>query len=79
MKKHEVARHMRTQRSIEYPLPMGGKTVIPKGTRYERARNLPDNNTSGIRYWAKGWRGMKEHEKSHHRNYGYGLSKKDIE
>jgi hypothetical protein len=62
-----------TSRDIPYNMEWAGKTVIPRGTRVMRATNLPGNS-----YWAKGWRGMKEKERSWERNYGFKIEAEDV-
>jgi len=63
---------MKTNKEIKY----GHDTVIPKGTRVERADNLPSD--SEIKFWAMPWRGMSESQKAWCRNYGYGIAAEDV-
>ena len=66
---------MKTKRSIEYKAaPYGTVAVIPAGTRVIPATNLPGSG----QFWAMGWRGMTDTERSWHRNYGYLLTQEDV-
>jgi len=73
-----LARNPYLSRDVNYDMGYAGKVVIPKGTRVDRATNLPTTDTGRERYWARGWRGMKEREKSWARNYGYLIESEDV-
>ena len=73
-----VRRNPYLSRDVYYDMGYAGTAVIPKGTRVDRATNLATPNTGRERYWARGWRGMKEREKSWVRNYGYLIEPKDV-
>lgn len=66
-----------TKRDIEYRTNTG-VIIIPAGTKYVKAMNLPGDNSSKIKYWAEKWPGMSEEAKSWERNYGFGLTAKDV-
>jgi hypothetical protein len=78
LKYRELRGNPYLSRDVNYDMGYAGTVVIPKGTRVDRATNLPTTDKGRERYWARGWRGMKEREKSWARNYGYLIESEDV-
>ena len=53
-------------------------TVVPKGTKLERATNIPDCRKRGKAYWALDWDGMSEKDKEFNRCIGLLLYESEI-
>lgn len=67
---------MKTKSLIVYKSCGTGQTFeIPAGTTVVKANNLPGKDL----YFAKGWRRMPSHARSFKRNYGFLLTKSEIQ
>lgn len=67
---------MKTAKSIVYHMPIYGEAVIPPGAHVEPASNMPE--TSHIKYWVTGWKGMTQREHMHSVTYGFGVGESDV-
>ena len=66
----------KTAKDIVYvTMPYGKRVVIPKHTKVYPATNLPEKD----KYWVEDWVGMSDEEKSWNRNYGFLVSKQELE
>lgn len=71
---------MKTNKPIDYAAAGSlFSCTIPQGTPVTEATNLPPDADGNTQYWAEDWPGMTPEEESWGRNYGFVISKEDVE